>query len=149
MEIPELNDIGNKMKGWQSEETRYYKALPFSNYVLAAIAFLGLVATCLPWADVIVGFYNSAKAIGLSFFIGWLCFLAFLAIIALLLFNKHLKIHEKYVEIAPLVASAIVIILGISFLIWHVFQVHFGVYMTVLIGVIEIIVFFYYKRQRS
>lgn len=149
MEIPELNNIGNKVKGWQTEETRYYKALPMSNYVLSAIAFLGLVAACMPWADVTVGFYSSAIAIGLSFFKGWLCFLSFAAIIALLLFNKHLKIHEKYIEITPLLASFIAIILAIAFLIWHLFQVHFGVYLTVLFAVIEIIAFYYYKRKQA
>ncbi len=149
MGIPELNDISNKVKGWQTDETRYYRALPKSNYILSAIAFFGLVATCLPWADVTVGFYNKAMAIGLSFFKGWLCFLSFAAIIVLLLFNKHLKIHEKYVEMTPLFTAVMVIILALAFLIWHFFQVHFGVYLTMLFAVIEIIAFYYYKRKQA
>ncbi|MEI6124158.1 MAG: hypothetical protein WCQ95_11095 [Bacteroidota bacterium] len=149
MELPEFNEIGNKVRGWQTEETNYYKSLPRSNYVLSALAFIGLVATCLPWADITIGFYNNGvSAVGLHFFMGWLCFLAFAAIIALLIFNKYLKIHEKYVYLLPMVASIVAGGLALAFMVWKGFKVHVGVYLTLVFAAAVLALFYYFKGRK-
>ncbi len=149
MALSEFNGVGNKLKDWQSEEIKYYRGLPFSNYLISIIAFIGIVSICMPWADVTIGFYSDAMAVGLHFFLGWLCFLSFSSIISLLLFNRYLKIHEKYIELVPLIASIISILLSLAFTIWHLFHVHFGVYLTFVSALFIVIIFFYFKRYQK
>ena len=46
MEIPELNDISNKVKGWQTEETRYFKAILELVDLLATELAISQLMTC-------------------------------------------------------------------------------------------------------
>jgi len=129
MALPEINDIGDKVKHWQSDETKYYRSLPVKNYIFAAIALLGMISTCLTWADVTVGFYNKAMAEGLHFFLGWLAFLTFLGVFCIMLFNKHLKVKEKFAEKVPLYGAVVSCILAFIFILGKLFHVRYGVYL--------------------
>ena len=129
MSLPEINEIGDKVKHWQVDETRYLRSLPLKNYIFSAIALLGLITACLPWADVTVGFYNKAMAIGLHFFKGWLVFLTYLGVFCIMLFNKHLKIAQIYAEKAPVYGALISCSLVLIFILWNLFRVRYGVYL--------------------
>ncbi len=136
MDLSELNEIGSKVNSWQKEETRYFKSLPLKNYIFAAIAFLGLCTTLLPWGDVIVGFYAQAVAVGLHFFKGWLIFLVFGYIIAILLFNKYLKLKENLTAIVPILGAGAAVVLSLGFIVWHLFKVQYGAYLCLGISII-------------
>lgn len=129
MALPEINDISEKVKHWQSDETRYFRSLPVKNYIFSVIALLGMVFTCLTWADVTVGFYNKAMAIGLHFFLGWLAFLTFLGVFCIMLFNKHLKVREAFAEKVPLYGAVVTCMLTVIFIIGKLFHVRYGVYL--------------------
>lgn len=146
MEFPDLNEIGDKVKTWQQEETRHYLALPRKNYILSAIAFLGIVTTFLPWGDVTVGFYARALAVGLHFFKGWLVFLVFVAIIASLLFNKYLKLEDFVVARVLSLGSYLSVGLTLLFIIWHTFNVQYGAYVCLGISVIFLLSVRFYDK---
>ncbi len=147
MSLPEFKEIGEKVKGWQADETRYYRSLPLKNYFYAAVALAGIVATCLPWADVIVYFAQPRMAVGLHFFIGWLIFLIYLAVFVIVLFNKQIKINENNVEKLPLYASIITSSLTAIFLIWNLFHVRYGVYLCLFISLLFLFLTWHFAKK--
>lgn len=147
MSLPEFKEIGDKVKDWQADETRYYRSLPIKNYFFAAIAIAGIVATCLPWADVIVYFAQPRMAVGLHFFIGWLIFLIYLALFVVVLFNKQIKISEDYAEKLPLYASLIASSLTLIFLIWNLFHVRFGVYLCLFVSLLFLFLAWHFEKK--
>jgi hypothetical protein len=149
MSLSEINDIGDKVKHWQADETRYYKSLPLKNYIFSAVALLGIIATCLPWADVTVGFYNKVMAVGLHFFKGWLVFLSFSAVCIIMLFNKHIKISEKYAEKIPIYAAIITSSLTSIFLIWKLFHVRYGVYLCLTFSLLFLFLVWYFNYKQK
>ena len=149
MSLPEINEIGDKVKHWQSDETRYYKSLPLKNYIFSAIALLGIIATCLPWADVIIGFYNKATAVGIHFFIGWLVFLTFLIVFCITLFNKHLKINEKYAKKIPVYGALITLSLTLIFILWKLLRVRYGVYLCLLVSFVFLFFVWYFNYKNK
>jgi len=136
MELPEINELGEKVKNWQSEETKYFRTLPVKNYLFSLMAVLGITATCLPWADITVGFYNKAMAVGLHFFAGWIIFLIYIAVVVIMLFNKHLKVENKLAEKIPFYAAAVASALTLFFLIWKLFNVRYGVYLCLGVSLV-------------
>lgn len=149
MDLPEINEIGDKVKHWQADETRYYKSLPLKNYIFSAVAFVGIITTCLPWADVTVGFYNKAMAVGLHFFKGWLIFLSFSAVFVIMLFNKHIKISEKHAEKVPVYAAFITSSLTLIFLIWKLFSVSYGVYLCLAVSLLFLFLVWYFNYKQK
>ena len=146
MIIPNLNEFVGKLKTWQKEETRYFLSLPLKSYIFSIIAFMGLCTTFLPWADVTVGFYAQALAVGLHFFFGWLAFLVFTSIIATLLFNKYLNLQKNITAIIPGSGALINVALTAVFILWHMFDVQYGVYLCLTISVILFIAVLFYDK---
>ncbi|HNW89280.1 MAG TPA: hypothetical protein PKN48_06425 [Bacteroidales bacterium] len=149
MDLPEINDIGDKVKHWQKDETKYYRSLPLKNYIFSAIAILGIIATCLPWADVTVGFYNKVMAVGLHFFKGWMVFLTYLAVIAVMLFNKHIRIEEKWAEKVPVYAAFATSSFTLVFIIWKLFQVRYGVYLCLAVSLLFLFSVWYFNYRNK
>lgn len=146
MDIPNLNELGGKMNHWQKEETRHFLSLPRKSYVFAIIAFLGLCTTFLPWADVTVGFFARAQAVGLHFFFGWLVFLVFLGVIVVLLFNKYAKLKEDITAIVPIWSAIIVVALSALFILWNWFDVQYGVYLCLTFSVTFLLAVLFYDK---
>ncbi len=146
MEVPDLNKIGGKVKHWQKEETVYFRSLTLKNYMLATLAFLGLVTTFLPWAEVTVGFFAKATDVGLHFFFGWLIFLVFAGVIGILLFNNYIKLQEAITQKIPLWSALAVLGLSVGFIIGHVFDVQYGSYLCLTISVIFLLAVLFYDK---
>jgi hypothetical protein len=146
MDIPDLNEIGGKVKNWQKEETRHFLSLPLKNYILSSIAFLGLCTTFMPWADVIVGFYAHAVAVGLHFFFGWLVFLVFVSVIGFLLFNKYVKLQEPLAMKVPKWGGLVSVGLSFGFMIGRLFQVQYGSYLCLAFSVIFLLAVLFYDK---
>ncbi len=149
MELPEINELGEKVKHWQTEETRYYRMLPLKNYVFSVMAFMGIIATCLPWADITVGFYNKAMAVGLHFFSGWIIFLIYIAVIGIMLFNKHLKVDIKLAEKAPAYAAITISALTLVFIVWKLFRVRYGVYICLAVSLVFLFLVWYFNYRNK
>lgn len=149
MKLPEINEIVEKVKHWKSDETNYYKTLPPKYYFYAVIALVGIVATCLPWASVTVGFYNEAIGVGLRFFKGWLVFLIYIAVFGIMLLNKHLKIRKEFYEKVPLYGASATTALTLLFMIWKLFHVKFGVYLCLLISVVFLFAIWYFEYRNK
>ncbi|HQI71485.1 MAG TPA: hypothetical protein PLT47_12085 [Bacteroidales bacterium] len=149
MELPEINELGEKVKHWQTEETRYYRKLPLKNYVFSVMAVLGITATCLPWADITVGFYNKAMAVGLHFFSGWIIFLIYIAVIVLMLFNKHFKVDSKLAEKAPAYAAITTSALTLIFIVWKLFRVRYGVYLCLVVSLVFLFLVWYFNYRNK
>jgi hypothetical protein len=146
MDVSDLNEISGKVKNWQKEETRYFLSLPRKNFIFAIVAFLGLCTTFLPWADVIVGFYAQALAVGLHFFFGWLVFLVFISVIGVLLFNKYVKLPEPVAVKIPIWGALAAVLLSIGFITGHLFNVQYGSYLCLAISVIFLLVVLFYDK---
>jgi hypothetical protein len=146
MHVSDLNQLSGKVKNWQKVETRYFLSLPRKSYILAIIAFLGLCTTFLPWADVVVGFYAQALAVGLHFFFGWLIFLVYLSIIIVLLFNKYTKLKEDIAPNVPFWGGIITVALSALFILWNWFDVQFGVYLCLLFSLIFLLTVLFYDK---
>jgi hypothetical protein len=146
MDFPELHGLGGKVNKWQKEETRHFLSLPKKSYILSLIAFLGICTTFLPWADVIVGFYARAQAVGLHFFFGWLIFLVFASVIATLLFNKYLKLQENVTSKVPKYGAVVVVALSAGFILWHLFDVKYGSYLCMLLSAIFLSAILFYDK---
>jgi hypothetical protein len=146
MDIPDLNKIGDKVKHWQKEETSYFRALPLKNYVLSALAFLGLITTFLPWAEVTVGFFAKATDVGLHFFFGWLIFLVFAGVIGILLFNNYIKLQEALIQKIPLWSALASVGLSVGFIIGRVFDVQYGSYLCLAFSVIFLLAVMFYDK---
>jgi len=149
MGITDLNELGTKVKSWQKEETRHFLSLSKKSYIIAIIAFLGVCTTFLPWADVIVGFYARAMAVGLHFFFGWLDFLVFSSIIATLLFNKYLKLQENIVDRVPILGAGIAVALPAVFILWHGFDVQYGAYLCLIISIVLLLTVLFIDKIMS
>ncbi|MCK9611559.1 MAG: hypothetical protein PHR81_02990 [Bacteroidales bacterium] len=149
MSLPEINEIGEKVKHWQAGETRYFRNLPLKNYVYFVLALFGMFTTWLPWADVTVGFYNKAMAVGLYFFPGWLVFLCFLTVAGVSIFNKHIKIKEKYAVKVPAYAAIISTALITVFLIWKLFNVRYGILLCSAASLALLFFVWYYDKKEK
>ncbi|HNX06434.1 MAG TPA: hypothetical protein PKL96_02510 [Bacteroidales bacterium] len=149
MELTEISELGERVKNWRSAETSYFRTLPVKNYLFSLMAVLGITATCLPWADVTVGFYNQAMAVGLHFFAGWIIFLVYLAVVVMMLFNKHLKVENKLVEKAPLYAGAVTSALTLFFLIGKLFKVRYGVYLCLGVSLVFLFLVWYFNYRNK
>ncbi len=149
MSLPEINELGDKVKHWQSGETSYYRSLPVKNYIFAILSLLGIITTCLPWASVTVGFYNKAIAVGLHFFKGWINFLCFLIVFCIMLFNRHIKVGKMYEEKVPLYGAIVTSSLTLIFLVWKLFQVRIGVYLCLVDSLAFLFFVWYFKKERK
>lgn len=149
MELTEISELGERVKNWRSAETSYFRTLPVKNYLFSLMAVLGITAICLPWADVTVGFYNQAMAVGLHFFAGWIIFLVYLAIVVMMLFNKHLKVDNKLVEKAPLYAGVVASALTLFFLIGKLFKVRYGVYLCLGVSLVFLFLVWYFNYRNK
>jgi hypothetical protein len=146
MDITDLNEIGGKVKHWQKEEIHYFRSLPLKNYVLAALAFLGLITTFLPWAEVTVGFFAKATDVGLHFFFGWLIFLVFAGVIGILLFNNYIKVQEDLTQKIPLWSALAAVGLSVGFIIGRVFDVKYGSYLCLAFSLIFLLAVLFYDK---
>ena len=146
MDIPDLNQVGSKVKKWQKEETSYFLSLPLKSYVLAALAFLGLCTTFMPWADVTVGFFAQAMAVGLHFFFGWLVFLVLGAVAGVLLFNKYIRLQEPFVTMLPLAGAGAAVLLTLIFILWHGFNVMYGAYLCLVLSVLLLVAVLFFDK---
>ncbi|MEI6765636.1 MAG: hypothetical protein WCM76_08340 [Bacteroidota bacterium] len=88
----------------------------------AAIAFsvLGIVASVIPWAEMPIGLHSTASCSGLHFFVGWIAFLCYIAIIFLHLFRRAAAIEDATATTLSKVCSLGTGLFTLLFIVVHI-----------------------------
>lgn len=136
MKFPVSENTVKSGTGKMLNEVSHFKKIPVPDYIFSVIAFIGIITVFMPWADVTVGFYAKTVASGMQFYKGWLVFLVFLNFIIIKLFNRYLKIKVEYAQKIIFWGPLIIFSLCLIFIIWHLFKVNYGVYLSAIISVL-------------
>lgn len=132
--------------GWLLSEKEYLRNVPRTHYILSLIAFGGMITTFLPWADTIIGINSRAQAVGLHFLAGWYTFLCYLMVFAVLLLNNFLRIGPGWAMAMPSVLSVASAALPLLFILINLFDVRYGVYLSLTCGLMLFLMVWRRKR---
>lgn len=72
----------------------FFSAVTKQQWVSSGFALLGIIASIIPWAEMQIGLHSAASCSGLHFFVGWMAFLCYIAIIVFTFFKRAAAIPD-------------------------------------------------------